>query len=101
MPEGTKFNLGLWDESDVIETTIRTIERSLQNENVSTLILHSCLARSYALGTNILRETEKINEIVANRIPYIFSYSGGEICPVRDVANANRFHNNTVIACAF
>jgi len=101
MPEGTKFNLGMWDESDVIETTLRTVESSLQNKNVSTLILHSCLARSYALGTEFLLETRKVNEIVAERIPYIFSYSGGEICPVRNTINSNRFHNNTIIACAF
>jgi len=101
MPEGTRFNLGMWDAADVIGTTVRTIENSLKNEHVGTLILHSCLARSYALGTEILMETEKINEIIGERIPYIFSYSGGEICPVRDIANSNRFHNNTIIACAF
>jgi len=101
MPEGTTFSLGTWDKSDVLGTTVRTIEDILLNEGISTLILYSCLARSYAMGTDILAETEKINETIAERIPYIFSYSGGEICPVRDVANSNSFHNNTVIACAF
>ena len=101
MPEGTRFSLGMWDKADVIGTTTRTIEDSLKDKNVSTLILHSCLARSYALGTEILLETEKVNEIIAERIPYIFSYSGGEICPVRNESNSNRFHNNTVIACTF
>jgi hypothetical protein len=101
MPEGTKFSLGTWDKSDVLGTTARTIENVLQNENISTLILHSCLARSYSLGTDILSETEKVNKTVNGRVPFIFSYAGGEICPVRNAANANSFHNNTVIACAF
>ena len=101
MPEGSKFNLGMWEQSDVIGTTARTIENILESGNVSTLILHSCLARSYALGTEVLLEAKKANEIAAGKVPYIFSYSGGEICPVRDAENANRFHNNTVIACAF
>ena len=101
MPEGTKFSLGTWDKSDVLETTVRTIESMLEKKNVSTLILYSCLARSYALGTDLLSETEKVNETIAERIPYIFSYSGGEICPVADMPNSNSFHNNTVIACAF
>ena len=101
MPEGAKFSLGTWDKSDVLGTTVRTIESVLQNENISTLIVYSCLARSYSLGTEILSETEKVNETVAERVPYIFSYAGGEICPVKDAANANSFHNNTVIACAF
>ena len=101
MPEGTKFNLGMWDKSDVLGTTVRTIEKILGNENISTLLLHSCLARSYALGTDLLAETEIINKTVAERIPYIFGYSGGEICPTRDEADANSFHNNTVVACVF
>lgn len=101
MPEGTKFSLGTWDKADVLGTTVRTIDAILQNEGLSTLILYSCLARSYSLGTEILSETEKVTETVADKIPYIFSYAGGEICPVRDAANSNSFHNNTVIACAF
>ena len=101
MPEGTKFSLGTWDKSDVLGTTVRTIEAILQNENINTLIVHSCLARSYSLGADFLSETEIVNKTVADKIPYIFSYAGGEICPVRDTANSNSFHNNTVIVCAF
>jgi len=101
MPERTKFSLGTWDKSDVLGTTVRTIESILKNEGVSTLLLYSCLARSYALGTDILSETEIVNNTVSDKVPYIFGYSGGEICPVKDTENANSFHNNTVIACAF
>ena len=101
MPEGTKFNLGRWDKSDVLNTTAQTIEDMLKNEDISTLLLYSCLARSYALGADILLETKKINETVADRIPYIFSYAGGEICPSNNASNANNFHINTVIACVF
>ena len=101
MPEGTEFNLGTWDKSDVLGTTVRTIESILQNEYVSTLILHSCLARNYALRTELLAETETVNKTVDESTPYIFGYAGGEICPVRDTANSNNFHNNTIIACAF
>jgi hypothetical protein len=100
MPEGTNFNLGMWDKSDVLGTTVRTIENILKNENISTLILYSCLARSYALGIELLAEAEKISKLVAGT-PYIFGYAGGEICPVKDTANSNSFHNNTIIACAF
>lgn len=101
MPEGTKFNLGMWDVSDVLGTTTKTVETLLQDQDANTLILHSCLARGYALGTEFLLETEKISELIADKTPYIFSYSGGEICPVSDDSDANRFHNNTIIACAF
>jgi len=100
MPEGARFSLGTWDKSDVLNTTMRTIKNILQNENISTLILYSCVARNYSLGTEFLAETETINKTVEG-IPYIFGYAGGEICPVRDTANSNSFHNNTIIACAF
>jgi len=101
MPVNTKFNLGMWDKKDVLGTTIRTIENIMKNQGVSTLLLYSCLARSYALGTELLAETEVVNKTVVERVPYIFGYAGGEICPVRDTANSNSFHNNTIIACAF
>ena len=101
MPEGTQFSLGTWDKADVLDTTVRTIENMMKDDSLSTLIVYSCLARSYSLGVDILSETEKVNETIAERIPYIFSYAGGEICPVKDVADSNSFHNNTVIACAF
>ena len=101
MPEGTKFNLGMWDKNDVLETTVHTIESMLKKEGVNVLLLYSCLARSYALGVEILLETEIVNKTVAERKPYIFGYSGGELCPIKDAKNANSFHNNTFIACAF
>jgi hypothetical protein len=101
MPEGTKFSLGIWDKNDVLGTTIKTIETLLEDEDIDTLMLYSCLARSYALGTELQAETEIVNNTVHDRIPYLFGYSGGEICPVADIANSNSFHNNTIIACAF
>ena len=101
MPEGTKFSLGIWDKGDVLGTTVKTIETLLGGENINTLLLYSCLARSYALGTELLAETEIINSTISDRIPYIFGYSGGELCPVGDSATSNNFHNNTIIACAF
>ncbi|MCL2046015.1 MAG: hypothetical protein FWG88_06480 [Oscillospiraceae bacterium] len=100
MPMGTKFSLGTWDKDDVLGTTIRTLESIMENESLSTLILHSCVARSYSLGTELLAETEKVNELLVD-LPYIFSYAGGEICPINDSENTNSFHNNTIIACAF
>ena len=101
MPENTNFNLGIWDKSDVLKTTVQTIENILKDNNTTTLLLYSCLARIYSLGADIMAETVTVNETAAGRVPYMFAYSGGEICPVRDTANSNSFHNNTVVACAF
>ena len=101
MPEKTVFSLAIWDKTNVLSTTENVIETVLKNENANTLILYSCLARSYSLGTDLLAETKRVNDTVGGKTPYIFSYSGGEICPTTDNANSNNFHNNTVIACVF
>ena len=101
MPVGTKFSLGTWDKSDVLGTTVRTIEGIMKNDGISTLILYSCLARSYSFGTELLLETQKVSEVLTDEIPYVFGYAGGEICPVSTTAKSNSFHNNTVIACVF
>jgi len=101
MPEGTRFSIGTWAKEDVIGTTTRTIENILSGGSVNALILYSCLARSHALDADFLLEADRANGAIAERVPYIFAYSGGEICPVRNTANANSFHNNTVIACSF
>ena len=99
MPEGTKFSLGTWDKSDVLGTTVRTIDDITRYDDVGALLLYSCLARSYSLGTELLAETEVVGEAISGETPYIFGYSGGEICPVSDSFSSNSFHNNTVIAC--
>jgi hypothetical protein len=99
--KGAQLSIGTWNKSDVIATTIRTINSILLGKNASTLLLYSCLSRIYALGPDILLEAEKANAIIVDRISYLFAYSGGEICPVNNTTNANSFHNNTIIACVF
>jgi len=101
MPEGTRFSIGTWDKEDVINTMVRTVRSILSEGNIGTLLLYSCLARSLALGMDILAEAEKMNEVIGDKVPYIFAYSGGELCPVGNTANANSFHNNTIVVCAF
>jgi len=100
MPEGTLFSLGRWDKDDVLNTTVMTIEDILKNEDISTLLLYSCLARSYALDFDVMIEAEKVVETIVDRIPFIYSNVGGEICLTKNAGN-NSFHNNTIIACVF
>lgn len=101
MPEGATMSIGAWDREDVVNTCVQTVKRILQDGNVNVLFVYSCLGRNFALGADIMAEVEQANAEVANRVPYMFAYAGGEICPIRNVEDSNRFHNNTVIACAF
>jgi hypothetical protein len=102
IPEGTQFSIGTWNKSDVIDSAVRAVRNilSISNKNTHTLLLYSCLTRSYALGKDFLLEAEKVNETIADRAQYLFAYSGGEICPINE-ASTNSFHNNTIVACAF
>jgi hypothetical protein len=40
---------------------------------------------------------------MADGVPYMLGYSGGEVCPVPDESQKlrNRFHNFTFSICAF
>ena len=101
MPENSTMNIGTWDKDDVVATTLHTVKSILSNDNISALFIYSCVGRSLVLGADMFAETDKVKEVVAGRLTYLFSYSGGEICPTGDAANTNYFHNNTVVACAF
>jgi hypothetical protein len=99
MPEGTKFSVAAWDKSDVLATTTRMLESLVSGQCINALLLYSCAARTWVSGVDISLEADKVNEIIADKIPYLFAYTGGEICPVNNKTNS--FHNNMLIACAF
>jgi len=102
MPEGASMRIGAWDKDDVVGTALHAVKNALSTENIGGLFIYSCAGRSFVLGVDISAETDRINELVAVKLPYLFAYSGGEICPICSGAgNINQFHNNTIIVCAF
>ncbi|ULQ59833.1 FIST C-terminal domain-containing protein [Brucepastera parasyntrophica] len=103
MPVNATLAIGSIDYEDVIGTTTETVETVLHTDKKEGLLIFSCLARNLALGADALAEMETVSEKIQSSVPYHFSYSGGEICPVytEDGNLVNRFHNNTFIACVF
>jgi hypothetical protein len=67
------------------------------------LIMCSCFSRLTALGGNPMAEIERVRSVRSGAAePWLFFYSGGELCPRRVPSGEteNRFHQNALIACA-
>jgi hypothetical protein len=106
MPEGATVSVGGIDYDDVVLTTSEALKQILQKKNAkdgggnSCLLMFSCLTRYVVLKAHSTAEMEKVNESL-HSTDYIFSYCGGEICPVytEKGGTVNRFHNCTFTAC--
>ena len=104
MPEGSTLYIGVFDKDDVLLTTREAVEKALAAASgASGLLIYSCISRGMSLGAEQLLELELIRETVADRLPFMMAYSGGEMCATRvsDEKAINRFHNNAFIACVF
>jgi hypothetical protein len=103
MPENVTLSVGGIDYSDVIRTTGETMEQILKKKDGgnSCVLMFSCLTRYFALEAHTTAEMDEIRNTLTDSTSYIFSYSGGEICPVYTEKGytINRFHNCTFIAC--
>jgi hypothetical protein len=102
MPEGSRLNIGVFDNKDVLLTSEQALDQALDSlEEANGLLVYTCLARIMTLGAEHLAEFNLLRG--KSRIPFMMASSGGELCPTRtaDGAVINRFHNNVLIACVF
>ncbi|MDR3136415.1 MAG: FIST C-terminal domain-containing protein [Coriobacteriales bacterium] len=104
-PAGLQLTVGAFDKEDALQTTQIAVDDALMHAQDSPkhalMLAYSCIARSMALGADFLLELEQTQNQVANKIPFMMAYSGGEYCPtnVQNGASTNRFHNNALIIC--
>jgi hypothetical protein len=78
-------------------------EQSRQARTDGGALFFSCVSRNLTL-IDTASEMEKIRESMADSSqPYIFIYSGGEICPWKndEISFVNGFHVYALIACTF
>ncbi|MDR3130708.1 MAG: FIST C-terminal domain-containing protein [Treponema sp.] len=102
MPENATLSVGGIDYYDVIRTCGETLEKiQREKEKGSCLLMFSCLTRYFALDAYTTAEMETVRDRLTDFPGYLFSYSGGEICPVYNWKGytSNRFHNCTFAAC--
>ena len=100
MPEGANLYIGVFDKADVLLTTGSALEKA-DIGGASCALMHSCISRNMSLGGDSTAEMELVRKLMGDKIPFVMSYSGGEMCPTQVSGSkaVNRFHNNTFIVC--
>jgi hypothetical protein len=89
--------------AETVLKTVKNVTRRIKAEqNRSLFFTLSCFSRSIAL----VESSEEMNliqkEFADLSLPYIFLYSGGEVCPVKNTAGRplNRYHNYIITSCS-
>lgn len=103
MPVNATLAVGATDYNDVMRTTKHTLERALATGKHSGVIMFSCISRYMALGMDAEAEMRLVQKMLPKDLPFQFTYSGGEACPVYDRGGEarSRFHNYTFVVCIF
>jgi hypothetical protein len=101
VPTGSKLSIGKIKYDGVVSTAAKTLQEILDDKNGGVAIMFPCLTRNFMLVTDPDAELRLVNATLGNKIPYILTYGGGEICPVygADGRIVNKFHNYTFTAC--
>jgi hypothetical protein len=100
IPQGCTVHIGSPGSGEVINTT-KNITGSVKKTNGDAALIFSCFSRGVIL-TNLEDEMEAIrDELKDAALPYVFVYSGGEICPICNETGAavNQYHNYAIISC--
>ena len=107
IPENVSIQLARGSREDILagtEDAITTLKQKAANKKIHALLCFSCAGRRLMLGL----ETKKEIELVINKMPAECAMSGfytyGEIGPIDsslEHLKKNRFHNTTLVLCAF
>jgi hypothetical protein len=102
IPEGAVIAAGQIDRDGIIETVNAALDAISKEQDINGLFVISCASRYVTLTPQKDDEMLALSEFASGKIPFIFCYSGGEICPVNGSGGmSNRFHNYTFTACVF
>lgn len=103
MPKGAKLAMGIMEAESVTRTCEHVCHEILKVEDAHAALLFSCVSRQFLLAWEEMAEVELTDNLLGGKIPYMFCYSGGEVCPVvhENGKMTNNLFNNTLIACVF
>lgn len=103
VPLGAKLAMGIMEAETVTRTCRYVCEKILKEEKPHAVLLFSCVSRQFLLAWEETAEIELVEKLLGGVFPYLFCYSGGEVCPVvsDNGKKVNRFFNNTLTACVF
>lgn len=101
MYEGATFTIASNSGSDVIDATLGTIEQVNHHADARAVLVFSCIVRRMTFGADSQLELMRVKQAIHPGIPFMMSYSGGEIAPaaMNGGQAMNRFHNYSFIVC--
>ena len=103
MPVGTPLEVGDFDGPEVLATTEERLREIISGERPDVILVFSCVGRYFILGFSPLEEAGLIGRLLGSEsIPYMLTYSSGELCPVHGMDKEhmpNRSHNDTCVFC--
>jgi hypothetical protein len=107
IPENATIQMARGSREDILDgmrEAIATLKKRVKDRVFNCLLLFSCAARKLMLGL----DTEKEIEIALSELPDHVSINGfytyGEIGPIDssiENLNQNKFHNTSIVLCAF
>jgi hypothetical protein len=101
VPVGATFAIATMGLEDIVESTGAKVREALDRCKGGGMLIYSCVARSWTLGTKVMAEHEAVDACLGDAMPYCFAYSGGEIFPsfLEDGKISNHLQNDTMIVC--
>jgi hypothetical protein len=89
------------DATDVITSTGENVREALKESAGRNMLIYSCVARNWTLGTKVMAEHEEAEKCIGGTAPFQFTYSGGEIFPAffEGGSISNHLQNDTMILC--
>jgi hypothetical protein len=100
---GGILSIGTPTTAIVLDNAADIINQIKQEQERNGLLIFSCISRNMALS-DPLSEMKTVRELLrGSSAPFLFAYSGGEICPRYKADNelVNGFHMYAIIACIF
>jgi hypothetical protein len=102
MAEGAKIAFGSYNEAEVMAATAETVALAADEKEINAALIYSCIVRQFVIGIDSMKEIKKIRDIFPQSVPFMASYSGGELAPTyvdEDAIAQNRYHNYSLVMC--
>jgi hypothetical protein len=98
---GSALHINSPSAEAVLKTAANTVNWIKEMRGRDLLLIFSCFSHSIAMVESSEEMKFIRRELAGLSFPYIFVYSGGEICPLKNElgTQANRYHNYAIISC--
>jgi hypothetical protein len=95
MPEGATISVGKLEGAEITESAEKLFGEVASIPDLKGALFFSCLSKQLNLLWDELGEIRILAKAMQDRkVPWLFAYSGGEICPYPDPDREGEFYNN-------